>query len=85
MELLSPAAGDQANIKLVHFPVSTSLRDFLNNLTWRPFLSKLRELSKTNSCPCQKRETPELEGALVGSVSQSWIIYSLSPGTEVPR
>ncbi|ASV76681.1 hypothetical protein THTE_4080 [Thermogutta terrifontis] len=48
-------------------------------------MSKLREFSKTNSCPYQKRETPELEGALVGSVSQSWIIHSLSPGTEVPR
>ncbi|MBC7238551.1 MAG: site-specific integrase, partial [Chloroflexi bacterium] len=64
MELLSLVAGDRANMNLVHFPVSTSLRVFLNNVTWRLFLSKFPEFSKTNSCSYQKRETPELEGAL---------------------
>ena len=36
----------------------------MNNVTWRPFFSKLPEFSKTNSCSYQKRETPEVEGAL---------------------
>jgi len=36
----------------------------LNNVTWRLFLPKLREFSKINSHSYQKRETPELEGAL---------------------
>jgi len=46
------------------------LRVFLNNVTWRLFLSKLLEFSKINSCPYQKRETPELEGALLAGIHE---------------
>jgi len=71
MELLSLVAGDRANMNLVHFSVSTSLRVLLNNVTWRLFLPKLREFSKINSHSYQKRETPELEGALVATPAMS--------------